>query len=41
MEKYLEAAELVLGTLFPADEDKAKAATPDEVARLERPGGRC
>ena len=34
MEKYLEAAELVLGTLFPAAKDNARAATPDEVARL-------
>ena len=35
MEKYLEAAELVLGTLFPADKDNVKSATPDEVARLD------
>jgi mono/diheme cytochrome c family protein len=35
MEKYLEAAELVLGTLFPSAKDKVKAATPDELARLD------
>jgi len=35
MEKYLEAAELVLGTLFPSDKDKAIAGTPDELARLD------
>jgi len=35
MEKYLEAAELVLGTLFPGDKDKVKSATADEVARLD------
>ena len=34
MEKYLEAAELVLGTLFPDEDDKVNAATPDEIARL-------
>ena len=34
MEKYLEAAELVLGTLFPTDPDQVKPATADEVARL-------
>ncbi|HJZ58509.1 MAG TPA: DUF1587 domain-containing protein, partial [Gemmataceae bacterium] len=35
MEKYLEAAELVLGALFPAAGDKGRATTPDELARLE------
>jgi mono/diheme cytochrome c family protein len=35
MEKYLEAAELVLGTLLPAANDKSKADTADELARLE------
>jgi mono/diheme cytochrome c family protein len=35
VEKYLEAAELVLGTIFPADKDKPRAASADEVARLE------
>jgi mono/diheme cytochrome c family protein len=35
MEKYLEAAELVLGTLFPADNNKVNLVTPDEVARLD------
>jgi mono/diheme cytochrome c family protein len=34
MEKYLEAAELVLGTLFPSADAKVKATTPDELARL-------
>jgi hypothetical protein len=35
MEKYLEAAELVLGTLFPTATDKVRATTPDELVRLE------
>jgi hypothetical protein len=34
MEKYLEAAELVLGTLFPAAGDKPRAATPADAAHL-------
>jgi hypothetical protein len=33
MEKYLEAAELVLGAIFPAD-GTPQAADPDEAARL-------
>jgi hypothetical protein len=35
LEKYLEAAELVLGTLFPTAGDKIRVTTPDELARLE------
>lgn len=35
MEKYLEAAELVLGTLFPAESDRRKGDTANELARLE------
>src|SRR5262249_30789396 len=40
MEKYLEAAEVLLGTPFPArtdqaEKDKAKSTTPDELARLD------
>src|SRR6202011_5033241 len=37
MEKYLEAAELVLATLFPASAagDKARAANQVEAARLD------
>jgi hypothetical protein len=34
MEKYLEAAELVLGTLFPAG-DKPRAASPADAAHLD------
>jgi hypothetical protein len=34
MEKYLEAAELVLGSVFPAADDRTKAATADDLARL-------
>src|SRR5262249_9762363 len=37
LEKYLEAAELVLGTLIPGGNDKPKAASPDELARLQTP----
>jgi hypothetical protein len=35
MEKYLEAAELVLNTLFPTAKDTPKATSPDELARLD------
>jgi hypothetical protein len=34
MEKYLEAADLVLGKLFPAD-DKARASNPADAAHLD------
>ena len=42
MEKYLEAAELVLGTLFPTAKDKVRGRHPGRSSPgWTRPGGRC